>query len=408
MEELKKKLEELGRAFEEFKSANDQRLKEIQTKGSASSLTIEKVEKASAEIEKLVTERDALQKQVDEIKTVMARMNQGGGNGGSDVDAKEVIARKNAMDKFLRKGAHALSAEEKNYLSTQSSTDGGYFVLPERSAEIVKKVFESSPIRQLASVQAISSDVLEIMQDLDEADAEWVGEVQSRSQTNTPTFKMVKIPVHEMSAKPRATQRFLDDASIDVQSWLSGKVADKFARKEATAFVNGTGVNQPRGILTYPAGTSFGQIEQVNSGTAATIADADGGGNGLIATQDALKEAYQANASWLMKRATRSSVRKMKDTQKGYIWQPGLQAGVPDTILGKPVHLADDMPAEGAGNLVAAYGDIKQAYQVVDRIGVRVLVDPFTADPFVIFKTTTRVGGDMKNFEALKLTKCSS
>jgi HK97 family phage major capsid protein len=190
---------------------------------------------------------------------------------------------------------------------------------------------------------------------------------------------------------------------LDVEGWLANKVADEFARKEATAFISGTGVAQPRGILTYTAGTSWGQIEQINSGSSGALT-----ADGLLSLVYGLKEAYARNASFLMNRSVVSAARKLKDTTNQYLWQPGLAMGQPDMLLGRPVYEATDMPVAASNSLSVAFGDFAAAYTVVDRIGIRTLRDPFTAKPFVRFYTTKRVGGDVVNFEALKIQKLAS
>jgi HK97 family phage major capsid protein len=302
-----------------------------------------------------------------------------------------------AFKKYLRTGNDA----EFKALSVQVDPDGGYLVTPEMSDEIVKKVFESSPVRQLASVQQIGTSELEIIQDLDEAAAAWVGETSARAATATPQLKKIRIPVHEMYAFPLATQKILDDAFVNVESWISEHVSMKFSRTEATAFISGDGVNKPRGILSYAAGTGFEQIEQVETATQAVLV-----GDDLINIRYALKGAYLPGAAWLFKRSTIAAIRKLKETSTdNYIWQPGLQGGQPDTLLGYPIYEADDLSAIGAGNLSGIFGNFAQGYQVVDRFGIRVLRDPFTAKPYVGFYTTMRVGGAVKNFEALKILK---
>lgn len=402
VEELKKKLEELGRAFEEFKRINDSRLAEISKFGTSHATTESALAKANSDIDRLTSERDSMVKEIDGIKTAMNRAGHGG-EGGKNAEVEQEKAAKAAHEKYLRKGERGMSVEEKTLLSTDSNPDGGYLVRPELSAMVVKKVFESSPMREICGQAAISTMVLDIVEDLDEAASGWVGENGARSATNTPQLKQVSIPVHELHASPKATQSLLDDAMWNVEAWLAGKVAEKFGRDEATAFVTGTGVNKPRGFAAYANGTSFGTIEQVVSGHA-TLLQADG----LFSLQNALKEPYQANAMWLLQRVTVSSLRKLKDGTGRYIWQPGLTESAPGTILGRPYRMAADVAAEGAGNLAIAYGDFKQGYLIVDRIGVRVLRDPFTSKPNVLFYTTKRVGGDVVNFEAIKLGKCST
>jgi HK97 family phage major capsid protein len=288
-------------------------------------------------------------------------------------------------------------------LSITSDPDGGYLVSPAMSDQMTTIIFETSPIRQLASVQTISTDSLDVLDDKDQAAGNWTGETQPRADTNTPQLGKRNIPVHELSARPKITQKLIDDAAVDVEAWLSQKVADIFARKQNTAFVSGSGSNQPRGFLTYAAGTSWGQIEQVNSGTAGEVTP-----SGLIALYYSLKSEYARNATFLMNRSVVQKVRELKDGTGQYLWQPGLQAGQPDLLLGAPVMMASDMPAAGAGTLSVALGDFRRGYQIVDRAGIRTLRDPFTEKPFVLFYSTVRTGGDVLNFEAIKLLKLSS
>lgn len=399
MEELKKTIEELGRAFEEFKKANDQRIAEIQKKGSASPETEAKVDKANAAIEKLSEQKSALEKEIAEMKTVMNRLNQGGteGNGAKKGDSPE---EKAAFLKFLRKGEDRLSDAELKSLSVDSQSDGGFLVRPELADKIVTKMFETTPMRMLADVVSIGSDQLDILQDLDETSAGWVSERGARSTGSTPKLNLGKIAVHELFSEVAATQKLLDDGVFDVESWMAGKTADKLSRVEATAFVSGTGVNQPRGFLSYASGTSYGQIEQKQTAGAGAL-DFDT----IIDLLYSLKPKYAPNAQWLMQRMTVSALRKLKDTQNRYLWEPSLQVGQPDSLLGKPVSFAADMPAVATGALAIAVGDFKQGYQIVDRVGIRILRDPFTSKPNVIFYTTKRVGGDVIDFDAIKLLK---
>jgi len=292
-------------------------------------------------------------------------------------------------------------------LSVGSDPDGGYIVMPEFGGIIQTKVFETSPIRQLASVVTINTDAFEYVLDNGEADGEWVGETTAPTTETTPQFGKKSIVVHELAAKPKATQKMIDDGIIDVEGWLAGKVADIFARKEATAFVSGNGVGKPRGILSYTAGTDIAQehIEQVVTGVADAFTY-----DGMVDLQNALKEPYQANASFLYKRATNAALLKIKDGEGRPIFNMTYDknAGLRPTLMGQTAYFANDMPAIAANALSMAYGDIKAAYQIVDRIGIRVLRDPYTSKPFVIFYTTKRVGGAVVNHEAIKLGKVAA
>lgn len=390
MSDMNKIVTDLQQAFTEFKKTNDEKLALIEKKGHAPADLTEK-------IEKLQTAMDQKEAELKAIKAAMSRTDQ------SQDDKKQTKSEKEqkyaeAFNKYIKTGSNEMEVKA---LSSDSDQDGGFLITPEMSAEVVKKVYESSAVRQFASVQTISSSSLEILQDLDEAGVGWVGEVDARTETTTPQFKMIEIPVHELYAEPRATQRFLDDAQINAEAWLAEKVADKFARTESTAFVSGNGVNKAKGFLSYAAGTSFGQVEQVNSGLSATF-----DGDSLINLIYSLKGPYKSNANFFMKRETVKVVRLLKDSQNRYLWAPGLDGNTAGSVLGYAIQEFADMPVIAADALPVVFGDLKQAYQIVDRFGIRTLRDPFTSKPFVKFYTTKRVGGGVKNFEAIKILKC--
>jgi HK97 family phage major capsid protein len=423
-DDVKQAVEAINTAFAEFKQANDARLKEIESKGAADPVTEAKLAKIEADLAKaqdvadqavLAAKRqsrvvtDATGNTVDldakalEWADMIARKR---GTRASDFGAKEMDSYKAGFNSYMRKGDQVMGAEELKALSVGSDADGGYVVLPDMSGRVVAKVFETSPMRAYASVQVISTDTLEGLFDLNEAGAEWVAETQVRNETSTPQIGRWSIPVHELSANPRASQKLLDDASINMETWLADKVAEKFARTEAAAFVNGNGDGKPRGFLTYPDGSTLpGQIAQFPTGVSGAFAAAPNGGDVLIDALYGLKAQYRANATWFMNRATTKLVRKLKDSDGAYLWSPGIAAGQPASLLGYPTAAFEDMPDPAASSLSIAVGDMRQAYQIVDRVGIRVLRDPYTAKPHVTFYTTKRVGGDVVNFEAISVIR---
>lgn len=390
--EITEQVNALGGAWEQFKQVNDARLRDIERKGNADGLYEEHLHKIGSAL-------DNYKSRLDRIETAVSRPVLG--ETGEEFKANHAEYSKSFRN-YLRKGMDAgLEAMQTKALSVGSDSDGGYLVTPAMSSKIVKAIFETSPVRQLASVETISTDALELIDDHDQAAAGWTAETAAITETATPLIAKRNIPTHELYAQPKATQKLVDDSAIDIEAWLSDKIADIFARKENTAFVSGNGVGQPRGILTYAAGTSWNQIEQVNSGTSATVT-----ADGLLNVYYKLKDGYTKNASFLMNRTVVNAVRLIKETATNqYIWQPGLAAGTPDTLLGIPVYMASDMPAAAANSLSVAVGDFKAAYQIVDRKGITILRDPFTEKPFVKFYATKRVGGDVINFDAIKILK---
>lgn len=323
--------------------------------------------------------------------------------------AKDSDPAREVLVKYLRRGEQRLTTNERDILeqhqkalSVDSDPDGGYLVTPQQSARIIEVVYETSPMRQVATVETISTDALEGLFDGDEAAAAWVAERGSRAETNTPQLGQWRIPTHELYANPRATQKLLDDSAVDIEAWISRKVADKFARTENLAFVNGNGVGQPRGFTTYADGTTRGTIERIPSLDAATIA-----AEGIYNIIYALKAAYRPGSVWVMNRATVGVIRTIRDESGGagtgqFMWAPGF-GGQPATLAGYPIVEFEDMADIAGGAVVAGFGNFRQGYTIVDRLGIRILRDPYSAKPHVEFYTTKRVGGDVLNFEAFKL-----
>lgn len=397
--EVAKKLDDLGRAFEEFKKTNDQRLDEIKKEGKAKPETETKLAKIEADLQGIEGKVSALN----------AALNRTGGQNGGAAEEKEEVKNmrlyRAAVVDYVRRGVD-VPADLKKFatkaMSEDSETGGGFLVVPEVASEIIKAVHESSPMRQLADVLSISSASLRINQDLDRPASGWVGERGSRSASTPPTVRQVEIFAHEMFAYPESTQAFLDDAAVNVEAWLAAFCGQAFALDEASAFISGDGVGKPRGILGYADGSVFGYIQRQACGGTGSVT-----GDDLIDMQTLLKEPYQKNAQWLIKRQLLGTIRKIKDGQGRYIWQPGLQDGKPDLLLDKPVNMAADLNSAlttGVDGL-AIYGDLKAGYQIVDRVGIRVLRDPYTNKPNVGFYTTKRVGGGVKNYEAIKVLK---
>jgi len=295
-------------------------------------------------------------------------------------------------------------------MSTGSDPDGGYTVTQTFDQRVIKRVFETSNLRALATVIPISGKELVIPRDEGEFGfGGWVGEFTQPSETGTSQLGESKIAVHEMFAEPRVTQQMLEDAGFDVESYVAGKVGDKFGRIEETSFFTGTGTNQPRGILTYPNYTSpgvfqNGAVEQIVSGNATALT-----GDGLYNLVYSLKTFYTPNANFLLSRTVVRDLLKLKDGQGNYLWQMrNVQAGQPALLIDYPVVRAEDMPVVAAGNLAIGFGDFKQMYTIVDRLGITLLRDNLTAKPLIKFYNRRRVGGDVVNFESVKLHKIST
>ena len=257
-------------------------------------------------------------------------------------------------------------------------------------------------MRSYASTQVISGGALEGMHDLGEFSSGWVSEQGTRGNTDTSDITPWRIPVHEQFAQPRITQRMLDDAAFDVEGWLSRKVADKLAREENAAFVVGNGTDKPRGFTTYPAGsTNPGEIAEFVTGVNGNFAADPDGADQLINMIQGLKAQYRNNAAFAMNRLTTGGVRLLKDSDGRMLWQPSIVLGQPSTLLGYPVASMEDLPDYTTTDAQAIwFADWAEMYQIVDRLGYRVVRDELTQKPYILFYTIKRVGGDVVNFEA--------
>ncbi len=376
-------------AWEDFKLVNEEILKSTEQKGSADPLLNQQLLKINAYL-------DSYKSRLDDIETSMSRPFSGGELfvPGNDHEHKA------AFNNYLRSGSEqGLNRIEQKSLSSSSDSDGGYLISRQTSKEIIRDLEGLSPMRQLASSEIISSGSLDIIEDVDQAQAGWTTEVSMREETDTPKIHKRNIPVFELYAQPAATQKLIDDSSIDIENWLAEKLVNSFDKLESEAFFHGDGSSCPRGILTYGAD----KIEQKISKSEHNF-----GYECLLDLLFSMKENYCRNASFLMNRSTMYIARTIKDDVTGkYIWNPSTEVGAPDSLFGVPVYEATNMPMVNKGSLSIALGDFKSGYKIVDRAGIRILRDPYTYKPFVKFYATKRVGGDVTNFEAIKLLKIS-
>ena len=312
-----------------------------------------------------------------------------------------------AFNAYLRSGEddglRGLELEGKS-LSTAVNSDGGYLVDPATSATVQSVLNTTASIRSIASVVNVQATSYDVLVDHGEVGTGWATETSNLTETDTPSIDRITIPLHELSALPKASQRLLDDSAFDIEGWLAGRIADKFARAEAAAFINGDGVDKPKGFLTHSDVDdgiwSWGTLGYVPSGV-------DGGvtAEAIIDVVYALGAEYRANATFVMNSKTAGLVRKLKDNDGRFLWSDGLAAGQPATLMGYPVLIAEDMPDATSGANAIAFGDFGAGYTVAERPDLRVLRDPFSAKPHVLFYATKRVGGDVSDFAAIKLLK---
>jgi HK97 family phage major capsid protein len=329
--------------------------------------------------------------------------------------ATEVEApHQKAFAAYLRSGdddgMRGLEVEEKS-LSTSVAADGGYLVDPQTSDQIASVLKSTASIRAIANVVSVEATAYDVLVDTSDVGAGWATETDPSSETGTPQVERISIPLHELSALPKASQRLLDDSAFDVEGWLAERIADKFARAEGGAFVSGDGIDKPTGFLTYTTaenGTEvWGELGHVLTGSDGDF-DATNPADAIVDLVYALGARYRANATFVMNSKTAGAVRKMKDADGRFLWSDGLAAGEPARLMGYAVLISEDMPDIAADALAIAFGDFGAGYTVAERPDLRILRDPFSAKPNVLFYATKRVGGDVSDFSAIKLLKFAS
>jgi HK97 family phage major capsid protein len=440
---VKQTIAELNKAFAAFRETNDKHLE-----GKADADAVEKVNAAVGDLQrKLEEQMSAAAARTDELEAQMSRIPAGGEGGAKPEEVRAQAVQFHAgrtaqtevqlddtqveayskyaevfAETFLRRGDKKAAVQAA--MEVGSDPDGGYWVPTQMVNDVKRRIFETSPVRQVASVITITTDSVTFPTDTNDATSGgWVGETDSRSDTATPQVGEQTIYVREQYAQPKVTQKLLDMATIDVEDWLSGKIADKLARVENTAFVSGTGVTQPRGFLDYrgaavttaDASRAWGVLQYIPLGADGAFPDASGiagakDPDALIDTIAALKPEYRGGAIWAMNRATEAAVRKLKDADGRYLVGMGdIRDGVRGfELFGYPIVTMEDMPNLGSDSFSIAFGNFAMGYQIVDGRGLRVLRDPLTDKPYVKFYTTKWTGGDVVNFDAIKLVKAAA
>lgn len=327
--------------------------------------------------------------------------------------AQEDLPHKKAFNAYLRSGdddaLRGLELDQKG-LTTAVAADGGYLVDPQTAETIQSVLRATSSLRAIANVANVEATALEVLIDHTEIGSGWATEADPTVETGTPQIDRISIPLHELSALPKASQRLLDDSAFDVESWLAERIADKFAGAEAAAFINGDGVDKPRGFLNHPtiddASWSWGQLGYIPTGADGEFASGQAA-DAIVDLVYALGARYRANAAFVMNSKTAGAVRKMKDADGRFLWSDGLAAGEPARLMGYPVLIAEDMPDIASDAMAIAFGNFQKGYTIAERPDLRLLRDPFSAKPHVLFYATKRVGGDVSDFAAIKLLKFS-
>ncbi|MBR1733959.1 MAG: phage major capsid protein [Alphaproteobacteria bacterium] len=345
--------------------------------------------------------------EMNEIKMKMMREEQGNMLPFARI-SNENNYNKSAFSEYIRNGNEAYM---KKSLQEFNDKSGGYF-LPDM---IVKKVNDRlkflSPMRSIATVMTISTNTVDMVIDSKNPDAGWSGNSEQRDETDAPEIQKIKIIAHEIYAKPKASQHLLDDANVNVEEWLVSKIAEKIAALENSAFINGSGIDKPKGFLSYNMTESqqptYDKLQCFKTGVDGKFQDDESAINLLIDMACSIKPIYVKNAKWIMSRSALACIRKLKNKDGTVLWQPAIAESTPSTLLGYPVILDDDMPdlKDGEKSASIAFGDFSCGYQIIDRQGFKILRDPYTSKPFVEFYASKRTGGAIVDFDAIKVLK---
>ncbi|MCP4597789.1 phage major capsid protein [Neptuniibacter sp.] len=396
LKDIQEVADELKGQFTAFQEKNDKRVDALESEKG----------KLAGQVDTLNGKLDELEAYKKGLEDELANLKRPG--GGSDSN-KHVTEHKTAFGSFVRKGTEdGLRDLEMKALNVGTDADGGYAVPEELDRNIIELERDMSPMRQVCNVITIGTSDYKRLVNLGGAGSGWVGETSARPETDTPTLTQIVATMGEIYANPQATQTSLDDMFFDAEGWLSGEVAREFAEQESLAFLNGNGTNKPKGILantlatTDDAARAFGTLQKIHSGTAG-----DFDGDDLLSVIYKLKKGYRTGAQWMFNGNVLHKIRTFKDGQGNYLWAPGLQAGEASALLGYGIAENEDMADVAADANSVMFGNFNRAYTIVDRMGTRVLRDPYTNKPNVGFYTTKRVGGMLTDSNAVKVLTLS-
>lgn len=401
-DEIRELIEQQGKAFEEFRKSNDERLAALE-KGEARSELEEKTDRINDELGRLSAAVDELAKKANRP-----------GAPGAEGDEALQAEHKSAWLRWVRKGDDAGLADiERKAMNVGTPADGGYAVPIQQDRDIMRLLTDLSPMRQVCRVMTVGTEDYRKLVNLGGTASGWVGETDARPATAGPTLAQLKPSFGELYANPEVTQKALDDIFFDVEGELSQDISESFAVLEGKAFLSGTGTNQPVGLLTAKTSAdadsarAFGPVQHIATGVADNFPAKDPA-DILIDLIYSMKAGYRTGAQFMVNSMTLATMRKWKDGDGNYIWQPAMQNGQPGSIFGYGYVTNEDMPSAGAGAIPVVFGNFQQAYVIFDRMGIRSLRDPYTNKPFVGFYTTKRVGSMIANTQAVKFLKCAA
>lgn len=398
-QDIEEVAKELGETVKEFKSANDKRIDGIEQEKS----------KLAGEVSDLANNVKELQKYKDDLEEKLKELENTKARPGK-VDNSDVQAHKEAFGDFMRKGNDdGLMELQQKALNLGADADGNYAVPEELDREISTMLRDETPMRQVCRVIQVGNEEYKKLFSLNGAQSGWVGEAAARPETGTPTLAQITPTFGEIYANPGATQKSLDDMYFNAETWLSEEVQLEFSEAENRAFTIGTGANMPPGLMAAPTSTdsdsarAFGTLQHVAT-SASGVIEADD----IKRFPQKLKQGYRRNGSWMMAGDTLENIMVLKDANDRYLWREGLDEDRGLVLSGRPIVENEDMPAVAAGANAIAFGDFMRAYYILDRMGTRVLRDPFTNKPYVHFYTTKRVGGMIADTRSVKFLQIAA
>lgn len=429
IQQVAEAVEKIGTTFDEYRKVNDARLKAAE-EGKSTVEFEAKLAKMDAQFDALTTQMDEVRSKNETLETRLARPGQNGGDGKQEI--REAVEYRNAWMDFMRdpkdqakeqrmRAAGAkLEARDAadgrevraTFVTTGTNTAGGYALPKEVERTIMRLGTELTPMRQIATVRQVGTPDYHELVDVGGAGFEWVGEGDTRNETNSPDMASINPTFGMLSARPKATEESIQDLFFDVEDWLTGSVRETFAVAENQAFVAGNGVKKPTGFLAGPAPVAtgdstrpFGTLQYIPSGQAAALPTT---GDVFLDMIYSIRARYRTNARWVTSRAGLAAMRKYKDTTGAYMWQPALTAGQPATFMGYPITEMEDMPAVAANSFPIAFGDFREGYLIADRVGIRITRDEITQPGFVKFYIRKRVGGIVRNSQAIRVMKIAT
>jgi HK97 family phage major capsid protein len=409
--ELKSVVEAIQKGFEDFKSANNDRLAKLE-KGGATGDYEAKLAALQADIARALD----LKKEIERVELKTNLQGLLGGQSGGEGNADKAAYKSAFLNRFMRKGEDTpeLRGMMQKAWNITTPADGGMAVPEQIDRAIEKLLRDFSPMRAVSNVVTVGTSDYKKLVNVNGIASGWVGEAAARPATNTSQLAEVAPPMGEIYANPQVTQQSLDDMFFDVEGELMAQLTEEFAVAEGAAFVSGNGTNKPKGFLDYATAATadgaraFGTLQHIATGVSADFA-ATNKADKLFELVGALKKGYRQGALWMMNKGTMFEILRFKDVDGQYLWQPSIQdSGLAIRLLGFAVEEAEDMPVKAANSLSVAFGNFRRGYTIVDRVGMRMLRDPYSNKPYVGFYTTKRVGGAVVNSEAIKVLKFSA